>query len=212
VASTVFVFLCFQRFLDAQVSRSDHIAWSIAQILLGAWALLFRQTNIFWVAVFPAGLAIIQGAAACSKTRSSQRNEYQSFQQVLHNAWVNSVVYDPPLITAWFDGEDDNVPRLHAFTDSFPDYMKTAISLIIVTLLNVQKILPTLIPFITLMFIFAAFVFWNGSVVLGWSIPSRLFSTSADFEFKETNQITLPHFISRKFCICGPTYSSFPGH
>jgi len=107
VASTVFVFLCFQHFLDSQVSRSDSIARSIAQILLGAWALLFRQTNIFWVVVFPAGLAIIQEAAACSKTRSFQQNDRQSFQQVLHNAWINSAVYDPPLTTALFDGQDE---------------------------------------------------------------------------------------------------------
>jgi alpha-1,2-glucosyltransferase len=174
MASTVFVFLSFQLFLDSQVSRSGytHIPWSIAQILLGIWALLFRQTNIFWVAVFPAGLAIIQGATACSKTRPSQRNDYQSFGQVLHNAWVNSAIYDPPLTAAWFDGQDDNVLRLQAFTNNCLDYIKTAMSLLIVTLLNVQKILPTLIPFITLIFIFAAFVLWNGSVVLGRSIPS----------------------------------------
>ncbi len=55
-----------------------------------------------------------------------------------------------------------------AFTNRRPDYIKTGMSLLIVTLLNAQKILPTLIPFIVLVFMFAAFVLWNGSVVLGW--------------------------------------------
>jgi len=59
------------------------------------------------------------------------------------------------------------VPQLQAFTNSCLDYIKTAISLLIVTLLNVPKILPTLVPFITLIFIFVTFVLWNGSVVLG---------------------------------------------
>ena len=114
VASTVFVFLCFELFLDSQTSRSDctNIRWSIAQILLGTWALLFRQTNIFWVAIFPAGLAIIQGAAACSATRPFRQNDRQSFRQVLHNAWVNSAIYDPPLTAAWFDGQNNDVLRL----------------------------------------------------------------------------------------------------
>jgi len=154
------------------VSRPSYVPWLISQILLGAWALLFRQTNIFWVAVFPAGLAIIQEAAACSKTRPFQQNEYQSFQEVLRNAWVNSAIYDPPLTAAWFGGQGDNLLQSKVFTNGGTDYIKTVISLVIVTLLNLQKVLPSLIPFITLIFIFAAFVFWNGSVVLGLSIPS----------------------------------------
>lgn len=113
VASTVFVFLCFELFLGSQMSRSNYIniRWSIAQVLLGAWALLFRQTNIFWVAIFPAGLAIIQGAAACSETRPFRHNDHQYFRQVLRNAWVNSAIYDPPLTAAWFDGQNDDVLR-----------------------------------------------------------------------------------------------------
>lgn len=111
VASTVFVFLCFQLFLDSQVSSSV-TSWPLAQILLGACALLFRQTNIFWVAIFPAGLAIIQGAAACSKTRPFQQNDYQSFRQIMQNAWVNSAIYDPPLTAAWLEGQNDDVLRL----------------------------------------------------------------------------------------------------
>lgn len=73
--------------------------------------------------------------------------------------------------------------NLQAITNICSDYIKTAISLLIVTLLNVQKILPTLIPFITLVLTFAAFVFWNGSVVLGWSIHLQFFPSIAEFEF-----------------------------
>lgn len=56
-----------------------------AFLLTGLWALLMRQTNIFWVAIYPAGLAAVHYL----KEFSASRGEH---------------VYDPPISEAWMEG------------------------------------------------------------------------------------------------------------
>lgn len=55
VASTVFVLFTLAVFYN----RTRIPLSGLLVFLLGALSLLFRQTNIFWVAIFPAGLAVV---------------------------------------------------------------------------------------------------------------------------------------------------------
>jgi alpha-1,2-glucosyltransferase len=60
VPSVLFVLVSLHLSL-LQLSKPS-LSWGLAlgEIVAGAWALFFRQTNIFWVAVFPLGLAVIE--------------------------------------------------------------------------------------------------------------------------------------------------------
>lgn len=57
VASTVSVLAFWAYF--SRVRATWTIAQGICLTLLGLLSLTFRQTNIFWVAVFPAGLTLV---------------------------------------------------------------------------------------------------------------------------------------------------------
>lgn len=150
VASTIIVYLFFQLFLDRLMSKQENQRKEIIQVVLGIGALLFRQTNVFWVAIFPAGLAIIQGTKAIARDRRLPKDGPQSFIEVVQQAWNDSIVYDPPVAEAWLD-----------------DYIKAGLSISIVATLNIGKIIPSLYPSLMLLNVFAAFVVWNGGVVLG---------------------------------------------
>jgi alpha-1,2-glucosyltransferase len=150
VASTIIVYLFFQLFLDRLMSKQENMRKEIIQVVLGIGALLFRQTNVFWVAIFPTGLAIIQGTKAIAQDRRLPKGGPQPFIEVMQQAWNDSIVYDPPVAEAWLD-----------------DYIKAGLSISIVAALNIGKIIPSLYPFLMLVNVFAAFVVWNGGVVLG---------------------------------------------
>jgi len=58
VMSTLFTLWSYDTFLKRRPGSLTAVdAWQA--VLVGVAALFFRQTNIFWVAVFPAGLAIV---------------------------------------------------------------------------------------------------------------------------------------------------------
>jgi len=52
-------------------------------------------------------------------------------------------------------------------SDRDTDYIKTGISLASATLANLRRLLPLLLPYLSLLFAFTIFVLWNGGVVLG---------------------------------------------
>lgn len=58
VLSTLVVLGAYFTYLS-QRGTSNFFVSSLLTINIGVVALLFRQTNIFWVAVFPAGLAVV---------------------------------------------------------------------------------------------------------------------------------------------------------
>lgn len=60
---TILAYRSYQRY-----EQRDFASWgdAIFQVILGIIALFFRQTNIFWVAIFPAGLALISSATKLS--------------------------------------------------------------------------------------------------------------------------------------------------
>ncbi|KAK7191019.1 hypothetical protein DPSP01_007809 [Paraphaeosphaeria sporulosa] len=58
VLSTLVVLAAYSTYLS-QRGTHNYLLSSLLIINIGVLALLFRQTNIFWVAVFPAGLAVV---------------------------------------------------------------------------------------------------------------------------------------------------------
>jgi alpha-1,2-glucosyltransferase len=57
--------------------------------------LFFRQTNIFWVAVFPAGLTVIETLKDNGRTTSSAVK--QGHVAILQEAWSKGTVRDRSL-------------------------------------------------------------------------------------------------------------------
>ncbi|KAJ5465444.1 CAZyme family GT59 [Penicillium desertorum] len=107
-------------------------------------ALVFRQTNIFWVSVFLGGLQVVR------KIRRSATPCMSSKASTIVKQGLQNEVYDPLVSEA-----------------SLEDYLKTAISLATVGLKQSFSLLVSLIPHIIVLAAFGAFVLWNNGVVLG---------------------------------------------
>jgi hypothetical protein len=91
VMSTLMVLLSYNAFVRKNtvwVSFSD----MANAIIIGVAALLFRQTNIFWVAVFPAGLAVIDALKADAPPSKSTKG--RTFGDILRNSWDGGTVHD----------------------------------------------------------------------------------------------------------------------
>ncbi|KAL4871814.1 hypothetical protein BDV12DRAFT_183393 [Aspergillus spectabilis] len=113
-------------------------------VLFGLVALVFRQTNIFWVSVFFGGLQVVRQLRRVTKTCESAN------VADIVRAGLKSELYDPLALDA-----------------SFADYFKTALSLCSVALNNLESVVTCLVPYLLILITFGGFVLWNGSVVLG---------------------------------------------
>ncbi|KAF2269232.1 alpha-1,2 glucosyltransferas-like protein alg10 [Lojkania enalia] len=147
VMSTLFVLVSYSTFLKRGKERPS--IWQDATfILIGMMALSFRQTNIFWVAVFPAGLAVVemlkQEAAQSANAASSD------MLGILNQSWVDGKVHDCDIGSS-----------------SLRDCILFLLSIALAILSKPVLILRVSIPYIMLLSIFACFVAWNGGVVLG---------------------------------------------
>jgi alpha-1,2-glucosyltransferase len=92
---------------------------------LGAVALLFRQTNIFWVAVFPAGLVLVkeldQGHLVVKQSMYRRAAGFgDTWVNVAKTSWKMEVVYDPPIGNASIEGmsTSDRIPYKSRLTYS----------------------------------------------------------------------------------------------
>jgi alpha-1,2-glucosyltransferase len=91
VMSTLVVLLGYSAFVKQNTIHSGLSEMSNA-VILGVAALLFRQTNIFWVAVFPAGLAIIDALKADALPPKSPKG--RAFGDIIQDSWDNGAVHD----------------------------------------------------------------------------------------------------------------------
>ncbi|OJZ91753.1 glycosyltransferase family 59 protein [Aspergillus luchuensis CBS 106.47] len=113
-------------------------------VVLGLVALVFRQTNIFWVAIFLGGLQVVRRLRL-----SSKRCEASGIADIARAGWKNEL-YDPFVSDA-----------------SIADYFKASISLVVVALNNLGSVISSAIPYLLILAGFGGFVLWNDGVVLG---------------------------------------------
>ncbi|KAK7532258.1 putative glucosyltransferase [Phyllosticta citribraziliensis] len=149
VPSTLFVLLSYHHALKTQQKKAGKTASAVVTVLIGVAALFFRQTNIFWVAVFPAGLAVVQSLKKSAHPPPEGAKEDSIFD-VLRISAMNMSVYDKPVRFASVD-----------------DYVKTTLSLGIAALRYPVAVIAAAAPYAILIFLFGSFVVWNGGVVLG---------------------------------------------
>jgi len=88
VISTLLVILSYNIFVK---NLQETKTWrkGLASIYIGITALSFRQTNIFWVAVFPAGLALVK-----TLRTSDKPNTDRTAASIIKKSWHESYVYD----------------------------------------------------------------------------------------------------------------------
>ncbi|KAF2278056.1 alpha-1,2 glucosyltransferas-like protein alg10 [Westerdykella ornata] len=120
----------------------------LAFIVLGIIALLFRQTNIFWVAIFPAGLAAVEALKRDGGMETSTPSRRPI--EVLKQCWTEGKVYD--------SSARDAGPQ---------DYILTVLSVILAAMQRPRSLINAILPYLALVVVFVAFVLWNGGVVLG---------------------------------------------
>lgn len=93
--STAAVLTSYGAFLERAAKPQESILDDLLAVFIGVVALFFRQTNIFWVAVFPAGLIVIQTLKENGRTTSNATK--QGYVAVLQQAWSKGTVRDRPL-------------------------------------------------------------------------------------------------------------------
>lgn len=128
VASTLSVMLAHYPLIASDKASAKQWWCSLQLVLFGIVSLLFRQTNIFWVAIFPAGVVLARemdrGHEAIKDSMYRQVEGFgDSLQSVAKTTWKMEVLYDPPVRDASVEGElvsllvpvyvVNSVPRLH---------------------------------------------------------------------------------------------------
>ncbi|KAL9127245.1 MAG: hypothetical protein Q9217_003843 [Psora testacea] len=117
-------------------------------VVSGLASLLFRQTNVFWVVVYLAGLQM-QRVLPRGKP-SIEFPSQPTIRDIIEGSWTHSCTFDP-------------------FVDEsgVEDYFKTAISFVVAIVTNLTTVLWALSPYAVILLVFIEFTFWNGGVVLG---------------------------------------------
>ena len=88
-------------------------------VLLGLASLMFRQTNILWVAVFPAGITLVneldKGHLVVKDSMYRRVEGFgDSVWSVVKTSFKMEVVYDPSVRDAWMEGDGPTYPSVFA--------------------------------------------------------------------------------------------------
>ncbi|KAL8702396.1 MAG: hypothetical protein Q9201_004441 [Fulgogasparrea decipioides] len=122
--------------------------WRKSMVAAGIASLLFRQTNIFWVAIYLGGLEVVR-----KLRRGRPGVEYPTKSTVLDvvsRSWQHVCVYDPLISQA-----------------SFEDYIKCTLSFVAAAIPGFFILFTYLKTYLVILGAFTAFVAWNEGVVLG---------------------------------------------
>ncbi|KAF7945157.1 hypothetical protein EAE96_009936 [Botrytis aclada] len=156
VLSTCVVLYLYKQFLE-QAESKVHKSWKNGAwfYLCGVLALCMRQTNIFWAAVFLGGMEAVRTMKgthlpAAPSLRHLHASSMKEYLREVGELVKSEHLHDPPLHAA-----------------SVEDFVLTPLSIIWTALTRLPTILLNLIPHISLLITFGAFVFINGGVVLG---------------------------------------------
>jgi alpha-1,2-glucosyltransferase len=108
VQSAFWVILAYQSYL--RYERRGFASWNDAfsQVKFGIIALFFRQTNIFWVAVFPAGLALISSAQRVSEDSKESPSVRLDWNTICARSWNRAALYDLPVFDAQIEGKENS--------------------------------------------------------------------------------------------------------
>lgn len=101
VMSTLVVLFAYTTHLASPPSSLSPLL-VVSVLLSGILALFFRQTNIFWVAVFPAGLAVVNALKADGPSTASKSKDVT---EILRDSWATGRIIDPPVQDANVQGE-----------------------------------------------------------------------------------------------------------
>ena len=122
----------------------------------GISALWMRQTNIFWVAIFLAGLDAVHYVKRANRPPSDGSVDFPA---------LSGAIYDPLVGEAYLEGM---ITRLYgASLLTSKDYPKTAVSLVVTALKDPISLLLKLWLYLAILASFTIFVLINGGVVLG---------------------------------------------
>ncbi|KAF2809310.1 uncharacterized protein BDZ99DRAFT_498709 [Mytilinidion resinicola] len=150
VVSTLCVLESYITLLQSRRPRASELGSTVQTILLGIVALLFRQTNIFWVAVFPAGLAVLEVLKNGRASAENNATTKQTPLEALKHSWTHSTLYDCPVNQAGVE-----------------DYFIVIVSAGLAAVGRLPSLMKVAVPYFTLLVAFGGFVAWNGGVVLG---------------------------------------------
>ncbi|KAI9704750.1 MAG: glucosyltransferase [Candelina mexicana] len=140
----------------------------------GIAALCFRQTNVFWVAIFPAGLEVVR---TLKRKGSIMEGGNTSLAAITERSWRHSAVYDPIVSEACFE-----------------DYAKVSLSVGIAAIVNIGLVFRALIPHLATLSVFTVFIIRNGGVVLGRSrIQSTHDRQAKSVEGDKSNHVATIH-------------------
>ncbi|KAF2150548.1 glycosyltransferase family 59 protein [Myriangium duriaei CBS 260.36] len=144
IAAVVSVLLCWNSFLRSHARAFPTVLQDISTIFWGVISLTFRQTNIFWVSIFPAAILLVsridvglddpdgkEGTLLDSPVREASVDEYLWCILSLVQRFLR-------IVQLSFSGR-------YAFL----------------------RLVRLLIPYAIILAFFAGFVLWNGGVVLG---------------------------------------------
>ncbi|PSK34980.1 hypothetical protein B9Z65_1563 [Elsinoe australis] len=143
VASVVSVLLFWDYFLRVQEKTSSTVLQEVNMVLLGLFSLTFRQTNIFWVSVFPAAIVLVS-----------------SIDIGLEDHRDDEMLLDPPVRESYADDYCFFVVSL----------VRRLVEATYVTMTGhwaYLKVIRLLLPYAVILAAFGGFVLWNGGVVLG---------------------------------------------
>ncbi|KAJ4270181.1 glucosyltransferase [Fusarium torreyae] len=152
VASTAAVLVAYLNHLKRAGRDQSSILNDLTTIFLGAFTLLFRQTNVFWVVVYMGGLEAVHAIKTLRPDRVDQPVVLTLSEQIKYYAWRYSLgdIHDPPLHMIWPD-----------------DMVFCVISLGIAAICNPIRVIRQIWPYVAVLVSFGTFVAWNGGVVLG---------------------------------------------
>lgn len=178
VPSTLSVLLFYLYFLRSHHNETSPWLRIPLLVVLGTVSLLFRQTNVFWVAIFPAGIVLVNELdRGHDVVRDSMHRRAEGFgdsiTSIVKTSWKMGVLFDLSVRDAWIEGIVFFTFQLLQHANKPADYFKTVICIVACSLKaatqpkRISELTIALTPYIALIATFASFVLWNGGVVLG---------------------------------------------
>lgn len=108
VMSTACV-LTFLALRESEYLGARRVFRGFVLTVVGLVALSFRQTNIFWVAVFPAALEAVSLLKSISLhgslSETASMKAANSWTEFLQASWQRGTIYDPPFDETYVEGE-----------------------------------------------------------------------------------------------------------